>query len=703
METQKEQPQEGNEKIEYPKVIAGEDVLLRKRREKLFGIDYADRLSENRFGIALSGGGIRSATINLGLLKTLNKYNILEHADYISTVSGGGYTGAYIQATLKETGAYEELFNDEHITYMRMRGEYLFPGTGWLKLWNQFVLVISYIISLIMSWISPGILIVLAMGLYAMVDDNFITFDKEAISAGTDQLFQYSAVALAVIFLVHYIFNIALNFNLYVSAYFNIAEAVLVGLVFLTVVTVVLINFSSLRVPHIPDFAQKLVIGVLLILLGFFANPNASSFHRFYRKQLADAFMKFSGTNRNVLLKDLCQVDSAQQADFLAPYPLINTCLNLQSSSDPNFQGTKASDYFLLSPLYAGAKLTGYVHTAENYGYNTMTLPAAVTISAAAVNPGMGIYSNKVLSILTTILNLRLGYWTWNPSWLKTTRPIVFWPFYFIYELFSRIGTDKKMVNISDGGHIENLAVIELLRRKCRLILAIDAGADPNFTFADLENLTIRARNELGVDIRFRPGQIPEEIMRPHPSHGYSLQRYAIADLYQLWDKVVKDGKEVIEHYKDKKIGTMVYIKSTVTAPEGRPDIPKTDFLKYGTYKYKIYHPLFPHEPTSDQFFDPIQWEAYYQLGQYMGADVLGLRRLDDRTKPNARVITPDELIRYFDEGEPLFLPIIPQVDEIPVSMDALEKSIRPRGVDVDERFTEEEEKVVEKDVEYKM
>src|SRR5690606_2446664 len=104
----------------------------------------------------------------------------------------------------------------------------------------------------------------------------------------------------------------------------------------------------------------------------------------------------------------------------------------------------------------------------------------------------------------------------------------------------------------------------------------------------------------------------------------------------------------------------------TVTAPEGRPDIPKEDFLKYGTYKYKIYHPLFPHEPTSDQFFDPIQWESYYQLGQYIGADVLGLNRLDDRTKPNARVITPDELIAHFDENTPLFLPIIPEVEAVP-------------------------------------
>lgn len=688
------------ETLKYPEVIEAEEKHLYQRRKHLFGQAFADSLNDNRFGIALSGGGIRSATINLGLLKTLNKYNILERADYISTVSGGGYTGAYIQATLKETGAYEELFSEEHIAFMRMRGEYLFPGTGWLKVWNQFVLIVSFLISLIMSWISPGILVAVILGLYSFIRPA-LGFNTELINGHLDTLFLWGGIILGVVFVVHYVFNIVLTFNLQVSAYFNILESAAVGLALLAVLIVILLGWEYLQIPDIPQFIPKLILGAMLILLGFFANPNASSFHRFYRRQLADAFLQFSGRFQNVLIKDLSRVDSERQGDFLAPYPLINTCLNLQSSSDPNFQGTKASDYFLLSPLYSGAKLTGYVKTADHYGYNTMTLPAAVTISAAAVNPGMGIYSNRILSLLTTILNLRLGYWTWNPSRMRSRHPLVFWPFYFIYELFSRIGTDKKMVNISDGGHIENLAVMELLRRKCRLILAIDAGADPNFTFADLENLTIRARNELGIDIRFREDQIPEAVMRPHPSHGYSKKRFAVADLYQLWDKVEKNGKETIEHYDNKKVGTLVYIKSTVTAPEGRPDIPKEDYLKYGTYKYKIYHPLFPHEPTSDQFFDPIQWESYYQLGQYIGADVLGLQRLDDRTKPNARVITPDELLSYFNEDAPLFLPIMAPPQEIPAAVDIRERMVRSRGVEP--AGTETEEQVVEKKVAYKM
>src|SRR5262245_43218920 len=45
------------------------------------------------FGLALSGGGIRSATFSLGVMQRLARAGILKHVDYLSTVSGGGYIG----------------------------------------------------------------------------------------------------------------------------------------------------------------------------------------------------------------------------------------------------------------------------------------------------------------------------------------------------------------------------------------------------------------------------------------------------------------------------------------------------------------------------------------------------------------------------------------------------------------------------------
>src|SRR6266851_4270105 len=53
--------------------------------------------------LALSGGGIRSAAISLGVLQALNKHGILVNIDYLSTVSGGGDIGSSLTATMTST------------------------------------------------------------------------------------------------------------------------------------------------------------------------------------------------------------------------------------------------------------------------------------------------------------------------------------------------------------------------------------------------------------------------------------------------------------------------------------------------------------------------------------------------------------------------------------------------------------------------
>jgi len=59
---------------------------------------FAVRVPRDLAGIALSGGGIRSATFSLGLLQGLADRDVLRHFDYVSTVSGGGYVGGFWSA-----------------------------------------------------------------------------------------------------------------------------------------------------------------------------------------------------------------------------------------------------------------------------------------------------------------------------------------------------------------------------------------------------------------------------------------------------------------------------------------------------------------------------------------------------------------------------------------------------------------------------
>ena len=66
--------------------------------------------------------------------------------------------------------------------------------------------------------------------------------------------------------------------------------------------------------------------------------------------------------------------------------------------------------------------------------------------------------------------------------------------------------------------------------------------------------------------------------------------------------------------YRDGSVGRIVYVKASLTGRE------PADVLQYHAA-----HPDFPHETTSDQFFDEAQWESYRRLGEYVAVNVMTL------------------------------------------------------------------------------
>jgi len=84
----------------FPTVLEGEYPDIQERRHVAGGEPRATGRPQNLAGISLSGGGIRSATFNLGLLQSLQKRGLLQQFDYLSTVSGGGYFGGWWSAWL---------------------------------------------------------------------------------------------------------------------------------------------------------------------------------------------------------------------------------------------------------------------------------------------------------------------------------------------------------------------------------------------------------------------------------------------------------------------------------------------------------------------------------------------------------------------------------------------------------------------------
>ncbi|MFK7843893.1 MAG: hypothetical protein AB8G77_01235 [Rhodothermales bacterium] len=164
-------------------------------------------------------------------------------------------------------------------------------------------------------------------------------------------------------------------------------------------------------------------------------------------------------------------------------------------------------------------------------------------------------------------------------------------PAALVKEALGRVNETSRWVNVSDGGHIENLASIELLRRRCRFIITGDGEADPDHTFNGLATLIRTARIDLGIEININVAPL-----RLNES-GFCEQHWAI-------------GR--IDYPHENEHGYLLYLKSSVTGDED-------EVIR----QYRSVNPSFPHESTADQFFTEGQFEAYRSLGQHIGEQVL--------------------------------------------------------------------------------
>ena len=101
-----------------------------------------------------------------------------------------------------------------------------------------------------------------------------------------------------------------------------------------------------------------------------------------------------------------------------------------------------------------------------------------MAISAAAASTNMGWRTLPNYRFLMALFNVRLGYWLPNLRRLDQVKVRGVGPAYFLAEVTGRIQENMKYLNVSDGGHIENLGAYELLRRRCKFIICVDGGAN---------------------------------------------------------------------------------------------------------------------------------------------------------------------------------------------------------------------------------
>lgn len=152
-------------------------------------------------------------------------------------------------------------------------------------------------------------------------------------------------------------------------------------------------------------------------------------------------------------------------------------------------------------------------------------------------------------------------------------------------ELFGVADEKSWFVNVSDGGHFENLGVYELIRRRCKVIIVCDAECDELLQFGSLGNLVRLCETDFGAKIQIDVSSIRRQ------KDGFSLSHCTIGHVF----------------YSNGSMGYIIYLKSSMTGDE-----------EVGVTQYRSVHPSFPHETTADQFFSEDQFESYRQLGLHV-------------------------------------------------------------------------------------
>jgi hypothetical protein len=718
--------------LDFQSVLRSEHKVINRRRARIgrAPIEQLGASSDSVYdtiGLALSGGGIRSAAVCLGVLQALYAFGVLNRIDYLSTVSGGGYIGSCLSATMTYLRGDFVLSKPHAVAQIRERSNYLLPrGRGHFGQALAIIirgLVANFAVVLSVLLYSATVTIILhptkaslpnGLAHYALLPEHHFSFTLFIALAGlaffllwacnlvrvswsgtdkTPAIGSFYLLLLAVIgfcelqpFLISGLFDLRkgpITYSACFVAAIGLIAATAVpvaGLVALfqaqlsrllkrtsrtsditalaiglpgkaaiwlagaTLPLIIWISYLHLSYwgivdgestyRHAPDWIAFVwekaglpasyvyaIVGGSLTLLSFLIKPNEISLLGLYRDRLSRTFlfdptsMDSHGTYKpidNLLLSHLSTENG--------PYHIINAAINVRNSEYANRHGRDA-DLFFFSPLYAGSDITGYIpmYQYEKVPHSApLDLGTAMAISGAAVSSIMGPKTVRPLAPSLALLNIRLGYWLQNPRTIQprlrqTLRRFLLPPafeFFFLSEMLGRGYTEaSNVIYLTDGGHVENLGIYELLRRRCRIIICVDAEADPDLRFSSFVDLHRYASLDLGIDIDFPWESIQ---LTTVDWMGYDPLTRGSDKLTPSHGPHCAIGRI---HYPGGQIGSLIYLKSSLTGDE-----------PLGVRDYARRHASFPHESTENQFFNEEQFEAYRLLGFHIANGLLSGR-----------------------------------------------------------------------------
>ena len=382
-------------------------------------------------------------------------------------------------------------------------------------------------------------------------------------------------------------------------------------------------------------------IGVAVVVCAgwvLVTDVNRNSLHPFYRQRLASAFaVSRTSDGARALERPYSEPSSFSSFADDAGVPELVVCATANCGSAEDVPTGRGSVPFTFSARYTGLSqyLTsagehvlstpdGMLPTAEyerRAGRRLLTLPAAIAVSGAAVSPLMGRITRAPLRLLLAVANVRLGLWLPNPA--VTSHPrwrrhpdeddsvgrvrrvirLIRWQAQqpgipaLLREMTGRTSLRGRWLYVTDGGHYENLGLVEALRRGATEVIAFDASNDPANSWRMFGEAVQTARTDLGVEIDLDPTTMA-------PVSGTAGAPTLVAEGGFSYPNGVR--------------GRLWLCKLAL------PEKASWDVLAYA-----MQHHDFPLTSTLQQLYGDREFEAYRRLGELAAHAVLDLVPLD--------------------------------------------------------------------------
>jgi len=380
-------------------------------------------------------------------------------------------------------------------------------------------------------------------------------------------------------------------------------------------------------------------VGVVLFM-ALFVHNRRYSMHLFYRERLNRAFALRRGTNPSgqvvaepmpfaepLYFSKIGQMRAAKGRER----PRLIVCCSVNLTTDEVPVG-RFAESFTFEHDWCGSPLFRYQRTCryeEEYGSPgvRLTLPSIMAVSGAALSPLMGRFTYPPLRLLMALTNVRLGVWIKNPlhpSWQAGkkapnnrlarlgVRLRDGWrepgALYVLREALGGTKSSHRFIYLTDGGHWENLGLVELLRRRCTHVLCFDASWDQAGSGLDIGRAIAMARSELGVEVDVNPDGIVAG------KDGWS-------------DDVAVRGEI---RYPGDSTAILVYAKAVLTRQSN-----------WDLRAFKSRDNRFPHHSARQQIFTDEQFEAYRHLGYKAGLRTFDLLNLPDTLLHSALPTAP--------------------------------------------------------------